>query len=350
VKKENSALMPFKKNRMTWVAAVALLAWMPAAQAGFLGDMINKAASGKSDNGPPGGTAKVESPENFKGITQVVMGQFSVAYFVKNVAYGGNNPFSSASDVRAEGELSGVLPSDYQATTNAVYADFKQQMATRGISIVDPAGYRATPARASLKPEPPGAPAKVRLDKSDSAEAVVYWPAELGHSDNVLLLIGGPGNIYNMAYAQSAEKEYAKAANIPVMNVVLHVDFAAPVKSEKNQAGLGTMQTVSATSRLAISHYGSQLTLISPADGLMFSGAKIILQSPIIQEGSFADVNGNDTNGVTRGLLGLAGMGGGMMRANFKYAVTNPGDYGKKVAAAANLAATLFLDQMQALR
>jgi hypothetical protein len=310
--------------------------------AGFLGDLINKAVSGKNDSGPAEGTAKVEKPENFKGLAKVAIGQFSLAFYTKNVTYSGDSPFSNASNSRSEGEMVGMSAEALQETTDAIYDEFKRQMAVKGIEIVDSAGYKNTPMRANVKPEPQGATAAITLNKSDSAEAAVYWPTQLGYTDNVLLLLDGFTNITNMGNAQAAEKEYATSTGIPVMNVVLNVDFAAPVKSEKTFSG----QTVSAKAKIAISHWGSQLTVIGPADGMFFGGGKVILQSPIVQEGDFAEVNGNETNGVTRGLLALAGMRGGMMKTSFKYSVTDANQYGTAVGIAASKAITLFLDQV----
>jgi hypothetical protein len=313
-----------------------------ASHAGALGDVITKALSGKSDSGPVEGTAKVEKPENFKALSKVAIGQFSIAFYTKNVTYSGDNPFSSASSSRSEGELAGMSAEAFQETTDAIFDEFKRQMQVKGIEVVDSNGYKTTPMRANVKAEPQGATAAIKMNKADTAEAAVYWPTQLGHTDNVLLLVGGFTNIRNMGYAQASEKKYATATGIPVMNVVLNVDFAAPVKSEKTFSG----QTVSSKAKIAISHWGSQLTVIGPADGMFFGGGKVILQSPIVQEGDFAEVSGSETNGVTRGLLGLAGMRGGMAKTSFKYSVVDTNQYGIAVGVAASKAMSLFLDQV----
>lgn len=346
------------KNVLVAAVATALLAFSSVAQAGFLGDLITQSLSDKKDNGPPGGSATVEKAASFKGVTQATVGQFSLVYFVKNVVYGADSPFSSASGVRAEGEVTGLSPDDYQATADAVYEDFKQQLTAHGITLVDPQAYRDTPARAKGLVLQPGATTDVRLAKADSAEAVVYWPRQLGHNDTVLMVMGGMSNMSRFAQSQMAPYEYAKASGIPVINVALYIDFAAPLKTTvglvTTSSGQATGQTgadsVTATSRLAVSHYGSKLSVADGKDIYNMNSSQIILQSPISQQGTFAAITGTETNGVTRAVLSLAGMGGGMAKASFKYEVQNPADYSSKVQAASKQAITLFLDQMQALR
>jgi hypothetical protein len=239
-----------------------------------------------------------------------------------------------------------------------VYEDFKQQLAEHGITLVDPQAYRDTPARAKGIVLQPGTATDVRLAKADSAEAVVYWPHQLGHNDTVLMSLGGMSNMSRIGFSQMAPKEYAKTSGIPVINVVLYIDFAAPLKTTvglvTTTAGQSTGQTgadsVTATSRLAVSHYGSKLSVVDSKDDYNVQGGQVILQSPISQQGNFAAITGTETNGVTRALLSLGGMGGGMAKASFKYEVKNPADYGSKVQAASKQAITLFLDQAQALR
>jgi hypothetical protein len=333
---------------ITATAALALLATSNTASAGgLLGRMINKAMSGKHDSGPP--TVKVSKPENFKGVTQVVIGQFSVGYFVKNVNYGDNAVFSSASGVKTVGDLSGVDATTFQSTTDAVFEEFKKQLAAHGITVVDPAAYASDPNRARLKPDPQGVGAKVQLAESDHAQATVYWPSQLGRRDNVMTITGlGMMNIANaqdMSATLLGEKSFAKSSGIPVMNVQLLIDFAEPLKTSQGFGGTN----VQSGARIAISNYGSQLTMIQGGDGLMSSGGKIVLQGPIVQEGNFADGSVRDTNRAARIIGGLAGLNV-QGSAKFHFVVSDQAAYRDTVAAAASKAATLFLDQMQTLR
>jgi hypothetical protein len=327
----------------------ALMSSTVAPAAGLLGRALHKLESGKHDKGPPGGSVKVSKPENFKGVTQVVIGQFSVGYFVKNVNYGDNAVFSSASGVKTVGDLSGVGAAAFQATTDAVFEAFKKQLAARGIIVVEPAAYLSNPNRARLKPYEQGIGAKVQMAESDHAEATVYWPTQMGRQDNVMTLTGlGMMNIaraQDMSATLMGEKDFAKTTGIPVMNIQLLIDFAEPLKTSLGAGYTG----VRSLPRIAISNYGSQLTMIQGSDGLMSNGGKIVLQSPIVQEGNFADASFQDTNKAGRIIGALAGLNV-QGKAKFHFAVSDQAAYKDTVLAATTKATDLFLGQMQTLR
>jgi hypothetical protein len=187
------------------------------------------------------------------------------------------------------------------------------------------------------------------LAESDHAEATVYWPSQLGRRDNVMTLTGlGMMNVANatdMSATLMGEKSFAKASGIPVMNIQLLIDFAEPIKTSHGFSGT----KVRSGARIAISHYGSQMTMVRGSDGLMSGGGKIILQSPIVQEGNFADASFQDTNKAGRIIGGLMGMNV-QGKAKFHFAVADQAAYRETVATASNKAATLFLDQLVALR
>jgi hypothetical protein len=327
----------------------ALMSSTVAPAAGLLGRALHKLESGKHDKGPPGGSVKVSKPENFKGVTQVVIGQFSFGYFVKNVNYGDNAVFSSASGVKTVGDLSGVDAATFQATTDAVFEAFKKQLAARGIIVVEPAAYLSNPNRARLKPYEQGIGAKVQMAESDHAEATVYWPTQMGRQDNVMTLTGlGMMNIaraQDMSATLMGEKDFAKTTGIPVMNIQLLIDFAEPLKTSLGAGYTG----VRSLPRIAISNYGSQLTMIQGSDGLMSNGGKIVLQSPIVQEGNFADASFQDTNKAGRIIGALAGLNV-QGKAKFHFAVSDQAAYKDTVLAATTKATDLFLGQMQTLR
>jgi hypothetical protein len=323
--------------------AVALLSTATSAPAtGLLGRALHKLESGKHDKGPPGGSVKVSKPENFKGVTQVVIGQFSVAYLTKTVRYGDNSLLSSASGVKTVGDLSGVDAATFQATTDAAYADFVKQLAARGISVADPAPYLANPMHLKSAPEEQGAKTRVEFPESDHADAVVYWPTGLAHRDNVLAVIQATAW---SSRALVAQHEYEKTAGIPVMNVILYIDFAEPLKTSQGWTGTN----VRSNQRIAISNYGSRIQLVGPKDGYMGGGTQIVLQSPIVQEGNFADASFRDTNEAGRIIGGLAGLNV-QGKAKFHFAVSDQAAYKDTVLAATAKAADLFLGQMQTLR
>lgn len=96
---------------------------------------------------------KVEKPESFKGVTQVVIGQFTVAFFTKKVDYDGGGFLAASAQGKAIGHLSGISPAEFQKTTDQVYDDFTNQLAAHGIAVADPAGMMANQYYAKVKHE-----------------------------------------------------------------------------------------------------------------------------------------------------------------------------------------------------
>ncbi len=301
---------------------------------------------------------KVEKPESFKGVSQVVIGQFTVAFFTKKVDYDGGGFMAASAQGKAIGHLSGLTPADFQATTDAIYADFTKQLAARGISIVDPAGLTGGKYYAKVKPEAQGESVDVILKKQDHADAVAYWPTALGRTDNALLQMRMMD--FNMSNTYTAQYDYAKTAKVPVLNVVYFVDFAKPATS----SGGGLFQSIKVSAGLAVSPFGTQMALMD-TNGKM---AKISLAVPIEEGGDFANIT-DTTSGVTKtvrvasvigGAFGAFGGGGGLgglmggkkntMSERFDYAVTNPAAYSEKAVSASTKATDLFLRQLEALR
>ncbi len=296
---------------------------------------------------------KVEKPESFKGLSQVVIGQFTVAFFTKKVDYDGGG-FASVSDKgKAIGHLSGVSPAEFQATTDAIYADFLKQLAARNIAVVDGAAMTAGKYYAKVKTEAQGEKIDVVLKKQDKADAMAYWPTALGRNNNVLV----PMRMMDMSmgHMYTAEYDYARTAKVPVLNVIYFVDFAKPAKS----SGGGLFQTLDVKAGLAISPFGTQMGLMD-TNGKM---AKILLVQPIEEGGDFANIN-ETTSAVTKGMRtagmlagafgGLKGLGNknlaGDLSARFDYAVVDPATYAQKTISAAGKTSDLMIRQIEALR
>jgi hypothetical protein len=289
---------------------------------------------------------KVDKPASFKGVTQVVIGQFTVAYFVKKVDYDGGGFLATSAKGKAIGHLSGLSSQDYQLTTDAIFADFKKQLADQGISIVDPAGLTADRYYAKVKPETQGGKVDVILKKEDHADALAYWPTSLGRTDNALL----PMRMMdmNLSHNYTAQYNYARTAKVPVLNVVYFVDFAKPATS----SGGGLLQSVKVKAGLAMSQFGTQIALMDTTGKL----AKISLSVPIEEGGDFADIR-ETTSTATKvmkvaSVLGAMKFGGssGGMSARFDYQVTDSAAYSEKALSAATKTSDLLLRQIVALR
>ncbi len=299
------------------------------------------------------GAFKVEKAESFKGLSQVVIGQFTVAYMTKKVDYDGGGFLASGPEGKAIGSLTGLSPSDYQRTTDAIFADFKKQLAAHGISIVDPAGLVADKYYAKTKQEAQGGKVDVTLKKKDHADAVAYWPTQLGRNDNALLNMRMFDT--NTANHYTAQYNYAKSSKIPVLNVVYYVDFAKPAKS----TGGGLFQEISATAGLAMSQFGTTLAIMDSNGKL----ARMTLNVPIEESGNFASVTETTSQvaktarvaSVLGGAFGgLGKLGGapilGNMAAKFDYRVTDPAAFGEKALSAATKLTDLYVRQIEELR
>lgn len=289
---------------------------------------------------------KIEKPQAWKGISQVVIGQFTVAFFTKKVDYDGGGFLSASDKGKATGYLRGVTNEQYQAITDAVYIDFITQLSQHGLSVADDAGFRADKYYAKIKPETQGNKVSVPLKKEDKAEALAFWPTGLGRNTNALLSMRMMD--MNVVNAYTAEYMYAKSSGIPVINVIYYVDFAKPAKSD---AG-GLLQSMRVSAGLAVSPFGTQIAMMTP-EGKM---TKILLQTALEEGGVFATID-ETTSGATKALhvanvlgAGLFGGSSGGMSAKFDYIVTDQAAYATGVQAATSKTSDLFLRQIESLR
>lgn len=332
-------------------ATLLTLATAPIpAHAGLLGNAINKSINGHGD-----GPVWTEHADGFKGVSQVVLGQFSVVFITKTVSYSGGGFLSTSGSAKAIGQLAGVDAATYQQVTDAVYADFLKKLATSGITVADPAAYYASHYYQSVKSEEQGHSVTMPLEDKDSVDAVAYWPTAMTHRDNFALNLrfmdAGRRDVY------TAEYDYARTSGIPVLNVVYVVDFAEPAKS----SGGGAFQSIKVSAALAISPRGSQMVLMDTRG----NPAKIVLNKPLAEEGAFAEIR-DITSGLQKsaesaqmignvaGALfgGKGGMFGKQMRMDrrFEYRVTDPANYSSLATHAGGQANDLMLGQLGLVR
>lgn len=254
--------------------AAALLAGAPAS-AGILGNVINKGINGHGD-----GPVWTEHGDAFKGVNQVVIGQFSVVFLTKTVSYAGGGFHSGGNSAKEIGQLAGVDAATYQQVTDAVYEDFRKKLTARGITVADPAAYYASPYYQKVVSEEQGHSVTVPLEDKDNGEGVAWWPSALTHRDNrALALRFMDVRVRDLTTAQYA---YAREAKIPVINVVYVLDFAKPAKT----SGGGVFQKMDVTAELAVSPRGSQIVLVDTAG----REARIVLNKPLVEAGAFAEI------------------------------------------------------------
>ena len=323
--------MSLKNNLIVASAAIAV----SLANASF--------ASAAEGPVPQVATVKVDRPQSFQGISKVVIGQFSVAFFTKKVDYDGGGFLAVSAEGKAIGELSGVGPEDFQTSTDAIYADFQSQMAARGIAIEDRAGLMANSYYAKVKPYPQGSKVFTMLKKKDKADAVAYGPTALGAPANALLQSGMFD--FGMGALNTAEYVYAKESGIPVLNIVYFVDFAGPAKSRDG----GLFQSLKITAELAISPFGSRVNMVDPKG----KQGNLLLTSAINEGGEFATVR-DRTTGLDKGVRSamaiggalFGGFGAGNLSKKFDFTVTDQAGFRAKAIAAGVRANTAFIGQL----
>lgn len=340
--------MASRIHKLLALAAVAgSLLGTPRAYSGPLGNLINKQINSHGD-----GPIWSEHLESFKGVNQVVLGQFTVVFLTKTVSYSGGGFFSNNNESKAIGQLAGVDSSTFQRVTDAIFEDFKAKLAHQGVTVADPAGYYANPYYQRVHSEEQGHPVTVPLEDKQSVEGQAWWPTTLAHHDNMALALrfmdAGVRDVYTAQY------DYARNAKIPVLNVVYVVDFAEPAKS----SGAGIFQSLNVKAEIAISPRGSQLQLMDTSGKV----GKLVINKPLVEGGSFAEIK-DITSGVqktaeTAQMLGNIGgalfggshsnhMFGKQMRIDrrIEYSVTDPKVYGDLVVHAGSQTNDLILGQ-----
>jgi hypothetical protein len=294
------------------------------------------------------GDFRVENAERFKGANQVVIGQFSVGFFVKKVDYDGGGFLSANNEAKAIGHLQGMYPNNFQDITDAIYDDFTVQLEAQGVKIVDPAAYKANKYYAKVKYEVQGSKALVPLKKEDKADAALFWPTQLGGRNENMLATIGMFNM-NMGKTYTAQYDYARTSKVPVLNVVYYVDFAAPAKTKGGNIISGTnVQTITVSSQVAMSQFGSQMQIMD-VNGKV---GKMTLNTPVIQGGNFADIR-DITSGSVRTAEAFAdafGKGNYRVDRRFGYTVTDKPAYSRSALAAGHQTSEMFTKQLVALR
>ncbi len=307
----------------------------------FDGAMARAMAPGKRM-----GDFHVEKPEAFKGATQVVIGQFSVAFFVRRARGAGGGFASGNASANLIGVLDGLSASDYNAITDAIYADFAKQLEASGVSIVAADGYRANKYYAKVKLETSGdTTTKLELGDDGVGHAQVYWPTALGRNENMELGLRIADG--NMANTYTAQYDYARNSKIPVLNVVIGIDFFGDASSRGGAAGGGATQVMTVTQQVSVATATTRATLMSNTGKY----GKMHLDTPIDVPGTFANIT-NQTSGGTLAAETLANVFGRGARPTrtFGYKVTDGPAYRRLSVAAAHDAAAKIVTQLAAMR
>lgn len=302
---------------------------------------------------------KISGPANAKGVDTVTVGAFNIGFIFESIdstAATGGMLGAFGGTTKAKSELVGVTPAMMQAVTDAAYADFTAQLAAAGYAVRAPSELFGHAALAKTKSQDMPLDINVALEKGSKGKATYYKPTAL---PSLLMIPGdfqgsGMSSIgMNMAAGQAnmALSNYAKAANVGVVDVVYLIDF-----SQQKRPGAFSFGGLQVNSALSVSAGYSRITLIAPSG----KQAVITVKAPVAVEGEFVEKSdassGTDKAlqsgaNVMGGLAAVAGLGGMRFGKTRKFAFTaKPGRYEEGAAKAANIASAMLISHMGALR
>lgn len=304
---------------------------------------LSPAALAKSD-----APVKIASPKAFKALQTILIGNFHLAFINEKTdrAFAGRgNKYGGSSEAKTN--LAGVSDAEFQAITDAAYADFTAKLEAAGYQIADRANYVAAPAMAKLQHVASGARGTVVLGKNSKAKAYYFAPTAFGPAPIITNDIGGGtfSGFGQMASA-SARGTYVFANKQPVLDVKYVVDYAG---SKHYGGAFAISSSIKIKAQLAIVDAISQATLTSTS-----GYGSMIFQQPIAVEGDFGDLADSTTTGqkIDQALGNIVGLLGGIgtsSRKHFTFTAV-PELYRDGSINAAGRANTLVVSQMQGLR
>ncbi len=298
---------------------------------------------------------KVQSKGAFRGASRIAIAAFNVGFIFESTDQtkktgGLMGAFGGAT--KAKSQLVGVTPAMMQQITDAAYADFVAQMSAKGVTVMAPAAVFGDPNFARVKTRPGPTEINIALEKGSKGKAEFYKPSALPAQ----VMIGtdfaasGMSSLgLTMAMGQNGTLlgGYAKAANVPVVDVTYLIDF-----SQQQRPGAFSFDGIKVNANLGIVPTYSKLTVI----GVTGQQDMLTLGQPITVDGDFIDVTGA-TSGADKALQSAANIGsavlgmGGMFGKSRKFNFTaKPGNYEAGATKAAALANGVLIDQLLLLR
>lgn len=302
---------------------------------------------------------KIAGPANAKGVATVTVGAFNVGFIFESIdrtAASGGLMGAFGGTTKAKSELVGVTPEMMQAVTDAAYADFVAQLSASGYSVQAPADLFGHAALAKTKSQQVPLDINLALEKGSKGKATYFKPSTL---PSLLMIPGdftGSGMSsmgINMAAGQAsmALTNYARAANVGVIDVVYLIDF-----SQQKRPGAFSFGGLQVNSALSVSADYSRITLIAPSG----KQSVITVKAPVAVEGEFVEKSdassGTDKAlqsgaNVAGGVAAVMGFGGLRFGKTRKFAFTaKPGNYEEGATKAANLASTMLIGRLAPLR
>ena len=212
----------------------------------------------------PRDPVKVSSPRNAAGLQSLVIASFNVAFVTEktDAAFAGSKRQFKAMGSVVKSKLVGVDDAEFQAVTDAAYADFVTKLTAVGFTVVDRAAFVADKNMAKVRYVASGMQGTVQFGKDAKAKARFYAPTAFGLTGlfDGELSSGQPQGLGGMMAAfsamgpQQAKMMYVYMNKQPIVNVTYVVDYAdadryggtfAYQASVKTRASLAVVETLS---------------------------------------------------------------------------------------------------------
>jgi hypothetical protein len=285
---------------------------------------------------------KVASAKTFAGVQQVVIGSFNIAFVHEKTdkAFSGRGTAFGGSSI-AKSKLAGLSAAEFQAVTDAAYADFTEKLKAAGYTIADRASYSAFPDMASQRMIASGAEGTVQADKNEKAKALYFAPSAFGPTPIVAgSITGGTFGAFGQFGSAIARNKFAIATKTPVIDVRYVIDYA-DAKFRGGAFSFGS--SVKLTAQLAVVETLSTVTL-TDARGML---GTLTLQEAVAVDGDFGELANTTTGGqraeqAIGNVIGILGGIGTQSRKFFTFTAVPDAYRGGATDAAVRTNATMI--------
>jgi hypothetical protein len=270
---------------------------------------------------------KVDKPAAMNSTRQVAIGSFVVAFLIERrdsaKAGGGllGSGFGGKSSARSN--LAGLTDADFQAATDAAYADFERQMQAAGYTVADRAAVLAAVTKGGAKPEANGSEHDLILGRNAKAEARLFAPSGWGGPLIAREYLGmlGAGGFRGVSSALNLSlkgQEFAKTSGQAVVNVFYVVDFA---QAETYGGAFRNVSAVNVKAGLATIPEASKFVVYAPRGQV----GTATLRQPIAVGGAFgefADAQSGGEKALNAAANVIGFLGGIGTNSSKKYTMT----------------------------
>ena len=213
----------FPLRARTALAATGVLL-ISISLAGCVTTSGNQPATQRGAFGVPQEKVEVSGANYIKGEQKVVIGSFRVAFAQKVSESARSSTFFSTDSQSAamSGTLLGLDHADYQAITDAAYADFVARLKATGLQVVEPAQLRQSAAYSGMA----AASNPQLLDSSTTGNVLLMAPSGMK-----LAMFPGEGGVssafsgFDTSNPMRVVPALIKEQSAGVMNVTYYIDF-----------------------------------------------------------------------------------------------------------------------------